>query len=255
MLALIGLGLNDEKDLTLKGLDLAKAADKCFIELYTSYWHGNVKNLEKLIGKRIEILQRKDLEENSSKILEEAKTKKIVVFVQGDPQVQTTHSALLTEAKKLGITTKIIHNASIISAIAETGLHPQKFGPYVTMPFPEKTKGKLPESVYEVIKMNKSRGLHTLCLLDVVAEDNRYLLPTDAMEILLKIENERKENVFTEDTEAIIFCRAGSKNPLLVFAKVKELMKKEIKEIPAVLIIPGILHFTEKEYLLLLSSK
>jgi len=252
MLNLIGLGLNDEKDLTLKGIELTKAADKCYIELYTSYWHGNTKNLEKLIGKKIEILQRKDLEENSNKILEEAKNKNIVIFVQGDPQVQTTHSALITEAKKLGIKTRVIHNASIISAIAETGLHPQKFGPYVTIPFPEKTKGKLPESVYEIIKMNKTRGLHTLCLLDVAGEESKYLLSTEAMEILLEIENKRKEDVFTEDTGVIVFARAGSEKPLLAYGKVKDLIKKEIKEIPAVLIIPGILHFTEKECLSLL---
>ncbi len=46
MLTLIGLGLFDEKDLTLKGLEEAKNADKLYVELYTSYWHGNLKNLE-----------------------------------------------------------------------------------------------------------------------------------------------------------------------------------------------------------------
>ena len=51
MLTLIGLGLYDEKDLTLRGIEQAKKADKAYIELYTSKWHGNIKNLEKLIGK------------------------------------------------------------------------------------------------------------------------------------------------------------------------------------------------------------
>jgi diphthine synthase len=252
MLTLVGLGLNDEEDLTLRGIEEAKKADRVYVELYTSCWHGSIKNLEKMVGKKIEILKRKDLEENSKKILEEAKDKNIVIFTQGDPQVQTTHSALITEAKKLGIKTKIIHNASIISAIAETGLHPQKFGPYVTVPFPEKTKGKLPESVYETIKMNRARGLHTLCLLDVAGEEDKYLLPAEAMKILLDIENKRKEEVFTEDMEVIVFSKVGSEKPFFVFGKVKDLMKKEIKELPAVLIIPGILHFTEKEYLSLL---
>jgi diphthine synthase len=253
MLYLVGLGLYDEKDLTLRGIELAKAADKVFIEFYTSYWHGNLANLEKMIGKEIEILQRKDLEENSSKILEEAKSKNIVIFAQGDPLVQTTHSALILEAKKQGIKTEIIHNASITSAVAETGLHPQKFGPYVTIPFSEKTKGKLPESVYEVIKMNKQRGLHTLCLLDVVADESKYMTPSEAVSILLNIENKRKEGVFTEDSEIIAASKLGSDRPLIVFCKAKDLAK--IEEKPSVLIIPGILHFTEREVLSLLYSK
>lgn len=252
MLILIGLGLFDEKDLTLRALEEAKKADKAFIELYTSKWHGNLKILQKLIGKKVEVLSRKDLEEESSKLLEQAKAQNIIIFVQGDALIQTTHITLLQEAKKLGIKTKVIHNASIISAIGETGLHPQKFGPYITIPFPEKTKGKLPESVYDIIKMNKARGLHTLCLLDVIAEKNKYMSPQEAIEILLDMENKRKEGIFTEETEAIVFTHAGSEKPLIVYGKVKDIINRDFGESPAVLIVPGILHFTEKEYLALL---
>ena len=39
MLYLIGLGLNDEKNLTLKGLEIATNCE-CYAELYTSVWHG-----------------------------------------------------------------------------------------------------------------------------------------------------------------------------------------------------------------------
>jgi len=249
MFTLIGFGLFDEKDLTLRGLEQAKKADKVFIELYTSKWYGNLENLEKLVGKKVEVLKRKDLEEESNKILEQAKTQNIVIFVQGDALIQTTHIALLQEARKLGIKTKVIHNTSIISAIGETGLHAQKFGPYVTIPFPEKTKGKLPESVYEIIKMNKTRGLHTLCLLDVIGEEKKYMLPKEAMKILLDIEKKRKEGVFNENTQVIVFARAGSEDSLIVYGTVNELMKKGFGEPPAVLIVPGILHFTEKEYI------
>jgi diphthine synthase len=133
-------------------------------------------------------------------------------------------------------------------------LHPQKFGPYITIPFLERTKGKLPESVYEVIKMNKARGLHTLCLLDVLAEENRYMEPKEGLKILLEIEKKRKEGIISEEEEAVIFSKAGSEKPLIVFGKIKDLMKKEV-EIPAVIIIPGILHFTEKDFLLLYSEE
>jgi len=255
MLSLIGLGLFDERDLTLRGIEEAKKADKVYVELYTSKWYGSLKNLEKLVGKEIEVLTRKDLEENSAKIIEQAKNQNIVIFVQGDALVQTTHTSIIQDAKKLGIKTNVIHNASIISAIGETGLHPQKFGPYATIPFPEKTKGNLPESIYEIIKMNKSRGLHTLCLLDVVAEENKHMSANEAMKILLALEEKRKEGVFTKDTEVVVFARAGSDKKQIVYGKVRGLLEKDFGGPPMVLIIPGLLHFTEKEALSLLYSE
>jgi len=145
MLVLIGLGLFDEKDLSLRGIEEAKKANKVYIELYTTAWFGDLEKLEEIIGKKIKVLKRKDLEENSGKILEEAKTQDIAIFVGGDPLVATTHSALILEARKRGIKTEVIHNSSIFSAIAETGLHIYKFGSCVTIPFLEKTRGKLPE--------------------------------------------------------------------------------------------------------------
>jgi len=249
MLTLIGLGLHDEKDLTLRGIDAAKAAKKVYAEFYTSYWHGNLKKMEKIVGKKIFVLSRKDLEEEAKKIIEEAKNKKIVLLVQGDPLVATTHITLIQEARKRKVKVKIIHNASIVSAIGETGLHLYKFGPTVTIPFPEKTKGKLPESLYEVIRENKKRGLHTLCLLDVVAEDKKYMTVQEGLNTLLELENKRKEDVLSEDTEVVVFSDAGGKNSSVVFDKVKNLLKRSFEK-PAVIIVPGILHFTEREFLI-----
>jgi diphthine synthase len=246
MLILAGLGLFDEKDLTIREIEEAKKANKVFIELYTSKWHGSLQKLEEMIGKKIEILTRKDLEENSDKVLRQAKTQDIIIFVPGDPMIATTHTSLIQQARKLGIKTKIVHNASIISAIGETGLHIYKFGPSVTIPFPEKTKGKLPESVYDVIKMNRARGLHTLCLLDVT--DEKVMEPKEAIEILLNLENARKENVIKEDLGIVIFSKAGSEEAKIVFDSIKNLRGKNF-DVPAVLIIPGILHFTEREFL------
>lgn len=243
MLSLIGLGLNSEADLSLRGIEEAKTSDKVYIELYTGRWYGNLKNLQKLIGKEIIELTRKDLEEDSNKILHEAKNKKISIFVQGDPLIATTHSSLVLEARKFGIKTKIIHNASIISAIGETGLHAYKFGSTVTIPFPEKTKGKLPESIFEIIRENKKRELHTLCILDVLSEENKYMTINEGLDILLR------GNVISKNDKIIGFVKAGSNNPVIVYRTVDSLIKVDIHDIPAVIIIPAKLHFTEKEYL------
>jgi diphthine synthase len=253
MLTLIGLGLNDENDVTLKGIEAAKNSDKVFVEFYTSFWNGKKENLEKIIGKKIFNLERKDLEEDSEKILSEAKNSDIAIFVQGDPLVATTHETLIMEAKKLGIKTKIIHNASIFSAISETGLHIYKFGPTVTIPFAEKVKNK-PKSVYEIISENKKRNLHTLCLLDVISENKKYMNAIQAIEILLNMEKEFGENILNANSEAVVFENAGSDKSKITFGKISELMKKKFDNYPQVLILVGNLHFTERDYLLFSSA-
>ncbi len=239
MLTLVGLGLHDEKDLTLRGIEAIRRAEKVYIELYTSKWFGDLKKLEEIAGKEIKVIERSDLEENSERILKEAKEKNTVILVQGDPLVQTTHAALVLEAKKKGIETEIVHNSSVISAVAETGLHAQKFGPYVTIPFPEKTKGLIPKFLIETIKENKKRGLHTLCLLDVA---ERCMSVKEALEILIKAKG------LEENSEIVICSKLGSKNGVITYGRVEELMEKEF-EPPSVIIIPGSLHFTEKEHL------
>ena len=183
------------------------------------------------------------MEEKSEKILEEAKNTKIVVFILGDPLIATTHTSLILEAKKKRIETKIIHNASIYSTIGETGLHVYKFGSTISIPFPEKTGGELPTSLCDKIKQNQRRGLHTLLLLDVDSEKNRYMTPNEGMKILLRMK------AITDETEIVVFARAGSEKPLIMYGKTKELIKKDFGEPPFVMIIPGKLHFTEKEYL------
>lgn len=247
MLYFISLGLNDENDISIKGLKIARECEILFAEFYTTKLETTKEKLESLIGKEIKVLSRKDLEENFQNILNLAKDKKVGLLVGGDAFVATTHSALKLEAMKQGIETKIIHSSSIISAIGETGLHIYKFGPCVTIPFPEKTKGKLPESIYEIIKMNKARGLHTLCLLDI--EDERLMKINEGIKILLEIEEKRKENVFSLEDEILVFAKAGSENPLISFGKVKDILEKNFEEVPAVIILPGLLHFTEKEFL------
>jgi diphthine synthase len=196
-----------------------------------------------MIEKKIEIVDRKDLEEESNKIVEEAERKKIVIFVLGDPLVATTHTSLLSDAKRVGVKTEIVHNASIYSAVGETGLHLYKFGRTVTIPFPEKTEST--DTLADAIEKNMKMGLHTLLLLDVIFEKKKYMRPEEGMKILL----EMKKKFFTESTEIIIFARAGSDEPLIVYGKVKDLIKKDFGEPPFVMIIPGKLHFTEKEYL------
>lgn len=246
MLYFISIGLSDEKSMSLKALDTAKSCDLLFVEFYTTKLNTTKEKLEELIGKPLRVLSRQEVEEKYQEIiLNEAKTKKVGLLVGGDCFVATTHIALRLEAIKQGIQVKVVHGSSIISALGETGLHPQKFGPFVTIPLPEKTKGKLPESVYDVIRMNRLRGLHTLCLLDI--GESGYMTTQDAINILLQLEEVRKENVINEDLKIVIFSKAGSEDSTVVFDSILNLREKDF-DLPSVMIIPGILHFTEKDY-------
>ena len=62
MLYIIGMGLHDEKDLSLRGVDALKKCSRVYAEFYTSPVKVNVRNLEKITGKKIEVLERKDVE-------------------------------------------------------------------------------------------------------------------------------------------------------------------------------------------------
>jgi diphthine synthase len=242
-LNLVGLGLWDEKSLTIEGLEQLKESDKIYLETYTSKWNGSIGNLERMVGKKISSLTRSDLEENSEKILEESEKFTVSVIALGDPLVATTHNSLLIDAKKRKIKTKVIHNTSIYSAVSEAGLHLYKFGATVTIPFPEKTNNQTPKSIFDTIEKNQKENLHTLCLLDLISGKNKYMSPNEAIETILKFDKIKKQD------EIVVFGRASSKEPLIMFGKIEDLLKKDFGNPPFVLIVPGKLHFTEREYL------
>ena len=235
MLYLIGLGLNDEKDLSLKALETAKNCD-CYAELYTSIWQGSLEGLEKLIGKPVQNLKRNDLEEKSAIIIEKAKENDVAIFVPGDPLSATTHIDLIYQAKQRKIPFKIIHNASIFSAVGETGLQLYKFGKTATLPM----SGKL-ENVKKTVKSNKKLGLHTLLLLDIDREINIHLTVPDALKMLLKAK------LVKETDSVIVFSRAGGDSKIK-YDSVRNFVK-DVIDLPAVIIIHGKLHFSEKDFL------
>ena len=53
-------------------------------------------------------------------------------------------------------------------------------------------------------------GLHTMCYLDIKAEEQRYLTVNEALQTLLELEKQKKEQVATSRTLVIGVARAGS---------------------------------------------
>jgi len=247
MLYLIGLGLFDEKDISLKGLEVLKKSDKIYAEFYTNPSHASLKNLESLAGKKIKVLTRKDIEEHPEEnVLKDAKEKTISLLVSGDPMVATTHIDLVLRARKKGIEVKIIHSSSVYSAVAETGLQIYKFGRTTSLVYPE--KNYFPESPYDAIAENKKAGLHTLCLLDVKAVEQKYMTVNEAISLLLQIESKRKQKVFTEETFCIGVARLGE-DSVIKAGKAKSLLKIAFGKPPQILVIPGKMHYMEEEAL------
>jgi len=247
-LVFVGLGLNDEYGITLKGIEEIKTAQTIFMETYTNYMPNfNLQRLEELCNKKIQLITRQTLEEeNGERILQAVETGKTVFLVPGDPFIATTHITLRIDAEKNGINTRIIHGISIMSAIVSlSGLHNYKFGKTVTIPFPETSA----ETPYNVIMQNKKLGLHTLCLLDLKEPENRYLTINQAIKTLQTIEEQKQQKCLTQDTAAIGVARAGSDQPVLKAGFLKDLINFDFGSPPYSLIFLGDMHFMEVDAL------
>jgi diphthine synthase len=254
-LVFIGLGLCSERDVSLRGIEEAKEASTVFAEFYTSLMPElSLRKLERLIKKKIKVVSRRDLEEYAGKmILEEAEKSKAVLLVPGDPLIATTHVDLRIRAEKQGIKTRIVHGASILSAIMGlSGLQNYKFGRSVTIPFPD--ADSVIETPYNVIMQNKEMGLHTLCFLDIRTEEKRYMTIKKGLEILLATEKIKRKNVVTQHTMAVGIARAGTINPTVKADEVKDLLKFDFGAPPHTLVFLGKLHFMEAEALVTLAE-
>ena len=244
----IGLGLFDENDLTLKAINAIKNCEKIFAEFYTSTMMGTeVSKIEEKIGKSVTILSR-DETEKADIIISAAEQQNVAFLTGGDSMAATTHIDLRLQAIKKGFKTKIIHGTSIITAVpALLGLQHYKFGRITTLVIPE--KNYFPTSPYDVIKNNKKIGLHTLILLDIQADKNRYMSASEGIDLLLKMEEARNENIIKKDDIACVVCQAGSDNPKVYVDTLLTLKSIDFGPPMHSLVIPGDLHFMEKEAL------
>ncbi|MBN1160234.1 MAG: diphthine synthase, partial [Candidatus Diapherotrites archaeon] len=154
----------------------------------------------------------------------------------------TTHIDFILRAKSYNVKIQVLPGVSIYTvAPGLSGLQAYKFGRATTIAYHE--KGFEPESFYDVIKENLERGLHTLVLLDIKSDKEKYMSGKEGLELLQKIAKKRNENI--NDWHAIILAGLGSSNQKIVYGKISELVKKEIEIKPQTLIITGNLHDME----------
>jgi len=254
-LVFVGLGLHDERDISLRGLDEIGGVDTVFAEFYTSLMPGlSIRSLEELVGREVVVVSRRSLEEEEGgEILREARRGKVAFLVPGDPLIATTHVDLRIRAQKEGIKTKVIHGASIVSAVVGlSGLQNYKYGRSVTIPFPEEDFAS--ETPYRVIMENRDRGLHTLCFLDIKSEEKKYMNVKEGLKALMEVEKKRKGDVITRETLVVGVARAGSADPRIKAGYVRQLVDYEFGAPPHTLVFPGRLHFMEAEALITLAE-
>ncbi len=245
MLYLVGIGLNP-KQLTLEAQEILKNSDQVFLENYTSqYSQGNITQLEKIIGKKFQIIGRVGVEEQFESALLSAKKNTISLMIFGNALTATTHLQVLLDAKQNNIKYKIIPGISITNTIAESGLDEYKFGRTVTICY--HTKNFKPESFYDQIKNNQKIGLHTLCLLDIKKDENPEKLMNciEAIDVLKNIEQNRDEKNNFEYVALI--GMSGEKQKIIVGEKEILNCKEISKFFPQSLIILGKLNEKEIE--------
>lgn len=245
-LVFIGLGLYDEKDVTLKGLEEARSCDVLFAEFYTSSLLGTRRSeLSALYRKEVQELSREEVEV-SNRIVEAAREGKVGFLVAGDPMAATTHVELRLRAHRAGVKTRIVAGVSALTASAGAlGLQVYKFGRTTTIPFPQ--EGFEPDSPYRVVADNRAAGLHTLILLDISGDT--YMTAREGLENLVSWEEKQSRGAVTPETLACVVGRLGSASPHLRADRVRVLLQEDLGQPLHVIIIPGRLHFMEVECL------
>ncbi len=234
MLYLIGLGLNRD-GISKYGLAVAKKCKKIYLENYTTDFPYSEKELEEVIGKKIYPANREFIE--SLEIVDEADRMDVALLVYGSPLTATTHISLIQEAKKSGVKYKVIYNASIFDAVAETGLQLYKFGKIASMPTWKKNYE--PDSFMEIVQQNQSMKAHSLILIDIGLEFQNALkqLETCAEKYKIKLDK-------------LIVCQVlGTKNRKISYKTLEKFKEFESVRKPYCIIIPSKLHFIEKQVL------
>lgn len=294
MFYLIGLGLADVKDVTVKGLEIIKKCSRVYLEAYTSILSCGQAALvglldsqrhpedlttyltsfqEEFYGRELIIADREMVESFSDTILDKADVEDVALLVIGDPFGATTHTDFILRAKEKNVPYEVVHNASIINAVGCCGLQLYNYGEIVSIPF--WTESWKPDSFYEKIKKNRRNGLHTLCLLDIRVkeptmeslmkkrreyEPPRFMSCAVAAEQLVKIveglPGAVDEHDLQKDTLAIGVARVGHETQKIVACSLEQMQSTDLGTPLHSLVIPAAeLHPLELEYIEQFRSK
>ena len=269
MLYIIGLGLADAKDVSIRGHEIIKNCQKIYLEAYTSILLIPIEELKSFYG-RDDIIEadRTLVEQQAERILDDAEKGDTAFLVVGDALSATTHTDLIIRAMDRKIPFKVLHNASIMNAIGCTGLQLYRFGETVSIVFWE--DNWKPVSFFEKIVKNRVNNFHTLCLLDIkmkeqsvenmmknnnIFEPPRWMTCQVCCEQFLEILEQGNEDFkaagITPETKIMGVSKVGSDKQKMVYASIAEHAKENLLGEPLhSLVIPAEeLHELELEFL------
>ncbi|KAF2455307.1 diphthine synthase [Lineolata rhizophorae] len=282
MLYIIGLGLADEKDISVKGLEIVKRAERVYLEAYTAILLVEKGQLEAFYGRPVIVATRETVESSSDEILDGADKADVAFLVVGDPFSATTHADLLLRARALSIPTRTLPNASILTAVGATGLSLYTFGQTVSLVF--FTPSWRPASFYDRLAENARVGLHSLVLLDIkvrepdlamlargkiVYEAPRYMSASVAARQMIEVEEGvgpdddmgrdavegRSEGVCTRGKLAVAVARLGSEGQKVVAGTLEQIASDEVerelgKPLHSLVLVGRRMHEVEMEALM-----
>lgn len=236
MIGFVSAGFNPPFSLTKEELDFLSESDLILVDTYTS-----PNYLREFEGRQLTHVGRDRLEDFGW-ILDEKRN--VAIVIPGDSFSATTHFTIYKEARLKGIEVRVFHNSSIFpTAATRMGLHLYKIGTAVSLPrFKDKFR---PLSPYEKVLENHRKGLHTIVLLDTEPP----LELKDAIDELLWMESELKGELFTKEREVGVVSRVGTKDEKIVYANIGTLRGWKDGGVPLTLVVPGELHFQEREAL------
>ncbi|KAG5859051.1 diphthamide biosynthesis methyltransferase [Encephalitozoon hellem] len=244
MLYLVGFGLHSYKDITLRGLEAVKGSTKVYLESYTSIHGEPLDEFEELIRRKVCLADR-EMMEQTDRIVDESSREDVSLLVVGTPLFATTHSDIIIRAKEKGVKVEVIHNASIINVLGCCGLYSYSFGRVVSIPY---FVGRWrPTSFYENIVRNYQNGLHTLCLLDIKADENRFMSVNEAIDQILESARTLGSDLINEDTRVFAICRFGSPTEETAYGRIGDMKERTFGEPLHSLIIPAKLDRVEEE--------
>jgi len=265
VLWMIGLGLGDDGDITVKGLRAVKQSAYVYLEAYTSILPGLDRESLAAAFDVPEIIEadRELVESGCDEMLERAMSQDVSFLVVGDPLCATTHTDLWLRAKQQNIPVKVIHNASVMNAVSSCGLQLYRFGETVSIPFWQ--DGWRPDSWYDKIVKNKKAGYHTLCLLDIkvkeqsvenlmrgrkVYEPPRFMTVSQALEQLREVEKNRGEGVAADSSLAIGIARLGRDDQVITAGPCARLADEDFgSPLHSLVICADELHELEEQFI------
>jgi diphthine synthase len=245
MLYLVGIGLS-KSDLPAGALDIF-AKCKIYVDRYTTYvTQDRIDQIEELTGKEVTSLDRSAMEENLSKLIEEAREKNVAVLIGGDPLVATTHKIIFTAAKRANVPVRVNHAVSVLTVLmGESGLDFYRFGQVCTIS--KWVDHYKPVSFYETIQRNLSNNLHSIVLLDFDQVSNSSLSLKEAIRILKAAEANYKGGIAIDDKEVMIMHKVTLSSERKILTKLKDADKIVLEEGPTSIIIPAKLSDIERE--------